>query len=77
MRAEERIARLEADHADTYEERVRVIQLGNQPILDGFESWLKHSGLSEKTIKDHVDTIRFFTRYLVLSGVACKKVEWP
>ncbi len=45
----------EADHAETYEQRVQAIQLANQPILDGFENALKQAGLSEQTIKDHVD----------------------
>ncbi len=55
----------EADPADTYEQRARAIQRANQPVLDGFESWLKQAGWSEETIKDHVDNIRFFTKYLV------------
>lgn len=29
-------------------------------------SWLNQAGWSEKTIQDHVDNIRCFTRYLVL-----------
>jgi len=65
----------EADHADTYEQRVRAIQLANQPILDGFKGWLEHSGLSEKTIKDHVDNIRFFTRYLVLYAHSLRRLD--
>jgi site-specific recombinase XerD len=59
----------EADNDDSYEEyqrQVQVIQLANQPILDGFEEWLYQSTLSEKTINDHVDNIRFFTKYLIL-----------
>jgi hypothetical protein len=40
----------EAEHAETYEQRVQGIQLANQPILDGFEDWLKHSGLREPTM---------------------------
>ena len=43
-----------------------AIQLANQPILDGFEHALRQSGLSEQTIKAHVDNIRFFARYLLL-----------
>jgi len=56
----------EADHAETYEQRVQVIQLANQPILDGFENWLLQAGLSKQTITDHVDNMRFFARYLLL-----------
>ena len=51
--------------ADTYDARVRAIRAYNQPILDDFEVWLKQSGLSETTVKNHVDNIYFFTNYLV------------
>jgi len=54
----------ETDAADTYEQRAQAIQLASQPILDGFERWLKQAGWSEQTIQDHVDNIRFFTKYL-------------
>src|SRR5438552_7077460 len=65
----------QADDTDTYEQRVHAIQLANQPILDGFESWLKQSGLSEPTIQDHVDNIRFFTRYLVYYGYSLRRLD--
>jgi hypothetical protein len=65
----------EADYADTYEQRVRAIQLANQPILDGFEGWLKQAGWSEKTIQAHVDNIRFFTRYLVLYAHSLQRLD--
>ena len=61
----------EADHAETFEQRVQAIQLANQPILEGFETWLRQSGLSEPTIKEHVDNIRFFSRYLLLYAIPC------
>jgi site-specific recombinase XerD len=48
-----------------FDVRVRAIQAYNQPILDGFESWLEQSGLSEKTVETHVSNIDFFTNYLV------------
>jgi site-specific recombinase XerD len=54
----------ETDPSD-YDVRVRAIQAYNQPILDGFESWLEQSGLSEKTVETHVSNIDFFTNYLV------------
>jgi len=54
----------ETDPTNTYEQRARAIQLASQPILDGFERWLKQAGWSEKTIQDHVDNMRFFTKYL-------------
>ena len=54
----------EADPANRYEQRAQAIQLASQPILDGFEHWLMQAGWSEQTIRDHVDNIRFFTKYL-------------
>ncbi len=54
----------EEDAADTNEQRARAIQLASQPILDGFERWLKHARRSEQTIQDHVENFRFFTKYL-------------
>jgi site-specific recombinase XerD len=65
----------EADHAETYEQRVRAIQLANQPLLDGFESWLMQAGWSEKTIQDHMDNIRFFSRYLVLYAHSLRRLD--
>ena len=49
----------------SYDERVRAINAYNQPILEDFRAWLEQSGLSEKTIENHVDNIDFFTHYLV------------
>jgi len=51
--------------ANTYDTRVQAIRAYNQPILDDFRAWLEQSGLAEKTIKNHVDNIDFFTEYLV------------
>lgn len=51
--------------AATYDEQVQAIQAYNQPILDAFRAWLEQSGLAEKTVKNHVDNIEFFTHYLV------------
>ncbi len=65
----------EADHADTYEQQVQAIQHANQPILDGFEHSLKQSGLSEQTIKDHVDNVRFFVRYLLLYAYSLRRLD--
>jgi len=49
----------------SYDERVRAINSYNQPILEDFRAWLEQSGLSEKTVENHVDNIDFFTHYLV------------
>jgi site-specific recombinase XerD len=66
---------VEADHADTYEQRVQAIQRANQPILDGFERWLKQAGLSEQTIKAHVENMRFFARYLLLYAYSLRRLD--
>jgi len=50
---------------DDYDAQVEAIRAYNQPILDEFRSWLKQSGLSEKTISNQVSDIDFFTEYLV------------
>jgi len=65
----------EAEPAETYEQRVQAIQLGNQPILDGFEHSLRQAGLSEQTIKNHVDNIRFFARYLLLYAYSLRRLD--
>jgi site-specific recombinase XerD len=65
----------DAEHAQTYEQRVHAIRLANQPILDGFEAWLKQSGLSEQTIRDHVDNIRFFAYYLLLYAYSLRRLD--
>jgi hypothetical protein len=64
----------EADHADTYEQRVQAIQGVNQPILDGFERSLKQAGLREQTIA-HVDNMRFFARHLLLYAYSMRRLD--
>jgi len=66
---------MQADDGETYEQRVQAIQLANQPILDGFEHSLRQAGLSEQTIKAHVDNIRFFTRYLLLYSYSLRRLD--
>ena len=65
----------EADNAETYEQRVQAIQRANQPILDGFEHALRQAGLSEPTIKAHVDNIQFFGRYLLWYGYSLRRLD--
>jgi site-specific recombinase XerD len=65
----------EADETPTYEQRVEAIQLANLPILDGFEHALRQSGLREQTIKDHVDNMRFFSRYLLLYAYSLRRLD--
>ena len=65
----------EADPTETYEQRVQVIQLANQPILDGFERSLKQAGLSAQTIKDYVDNMRLFAHYLLLYAYSLRRLD--
>src|SRR5579859_5851620 len=65
----------EAKDAQTYEQRVHAIQLANQPILDGFEHWLKQAGLREQTIKAHVDNMRLFSRYQLWYGYSLRRLD--
>jgi hypothetical protein len=65
----------DADDAESYEQLVQAIQGANQPILDGFETWLRQAGLSEPTIKDHVDNKRFFSHYLLLYAYSLRRLD--
>ncbi len=56
----------DGEQAETYEQRVQAIQQANQPILEGFEHWLRQTGLREQTIRAHVDNLRLFEHYLLL-----------
>ena len=49
----------------TYDQQVEAILAYNQPLLDSFQDWLAHSGVSAKTIQSHVDNMAFFATYLV------------
>jgi site-specific recombinase XerD len=65
----------DTEHVETYEQQVQAIELANQPILDGFETWLRQSGLSESTIKAHVDNMYFFSRYLLLYAHSLRRLD--
>jgi site-specific recombinase XerD len=65
----------DAEHVETYEQRVQAIQRANQPILEGFETWLRQTGLSEQTIREHVDNMRFFARYLLLYAHSLRRLD--
>ena len=65
----------EDGHTETYEQRVQAIPSTNQPILAGFEKSLKQAGLSEQTIKAHVDNMRFFGRYLLWYGYSLRRLD--
>src|SRR3954452_12739667 len=49
----------------SYDEQVKAIQAFNQPLLDGFQTWLTQADLAEKTVTSHVMNIAFFAHYLV------------
>ncbi len=59
----------------SYDARVQAIRAYNQPILDDFRAWLEQSGLAEKTVKNHVENIDFFTDYLVYYDDPLKKLD--
>ena len=61
--------------ANSYDARVRAIRVYNQPILEDFRAWLEQAGLSEKTVRNHVDNIDFFTHYLVYYDNPLKKLD--
>ena len=65
----------DADHAQTYEQRVQAIRQANQPLLEGFEHWLRQSGLREQTIRDHVDNLRLFEHYLLLYAHSLRRLD--
>lgn len=48
-----------------YDREVEKIRAHNRPILDEFQSWLENSGLAQKTVKNHIENVDFFTEYLV------------
>jgi hypothetical protein len=47
-----------------FDREVAKIQKYNQPILEGFYTWLQQADLSRKTIKQHLGNIHFFADYL-------------
>jgi len=65
----------DAEHAETYEQRVQAIRQENQPLLEGFEHWLRQSGLREPTIRDHVDNLRLFEHYLLLYAHSLRRLD--
>jgi len=40
-----------------YDREVEAIRAYNQPILDAFQAWLEVSGLSKRTVKNHIENI--------------------
>ena len=48
-----------------YDQEVNKIRIYNQSILDEFQSWLKNTRVTTKTVKNHIDNMSFFAEYLV------------
>jgi len=45
---------------EVFEKQVEEIQKENKKLLATFENWLKHKGLTEKTIHRHIDNVEFY-----------------
>jgi len=54
---------------EQYEEDCKRIREANERLLNDFGAWLKLSGLSEKTINNHISNIDFYiNEYLLYEG---------
>ena len=54
---------------EQYEEDCKRIREANERLLNDFGAWLKLSGLSEKTINNHISNIDFYiNKYLLYEG---------
>ena len=51
---------------EKYKEDCENIKKANEQLLNGFDVWLKLSGLSEKTINNHVSNIDFYINEFLL-----------
>jgi site-specific recombinase XerD len=54
------------DDYKKYEADCKKIRKANQKLLTDFEGWLESSGLSEKTIKNHLANIDFYINEYLL-----------
>ena len=54
------------DEYEKYQEACKKIRRFNERLIDGFENWLKASGLSEKTIQKHLYNIDFYINEFLL-----------
>ncbi len=54
------------DDYEKYEEDCNKIRKSNERQLNEFEAWLKSSGLSKKTINNHVSNIDFYINEYLL-----------
>jgi intergrase/recombinase len=51
---------------ERYEKNCKKIRAANERLLNEFEAWLKSSGLSEKTIRNHISNIDFYINEYLL-----------
>ena len=54
------------DDYEIYEEDCKKIRKQNQRLLIEFEVWLQASGLSKKTIENHVSNVDFYVNEYLL-----------
>jgi len=57
---------------DNYEENCKINQKENGILLGEFDNWLSTSGLSKKTIENHVSNIEFYINDYLLYEDAIK-----
>jgi site-specific recombinase XerD len=58
--------KFEMDDSQKYEADCQKIRKVNHELLKDFESWLESSGLSEKTINNHISNIDFYINEYLL-----------
>ena len=58
------------DSYEKYERACQSIKKENDKLLDDFDQWLAEKGLSEKTIRRHLDNIGFYINSFLLSDDA-------
>lgn len=58
---------MKMDDFQKFEEKCKKIRKANKRLLNEFEQWLEASGLSEKTIKNHLFNIDFYINEFLLS----------
>jgi site-specific recombinase XerD len=54
------------DDYEQYEIECKRIRTSNERLLDDFENWLRKSGLTEKTISNHIDNVDFYINEYLL-----------
>jgi hypothetical protein len=60
------------DEYEKYERECKKIREENQIILKRFKTWLQESGLSDKTIRKHLENVQFYINEFLLYEDAVK-----